>query len=365
MAEQEQLVILADVSYTMAVRDAGRRGEEERIAVLRRGLGRALAELPHARILAFASDVAEVNSPAVLPEPEGWTDLARALRTARRFRPGFTLVISDGDPDDKVEALAARDELPGCIGVHYCGPSYNHEAIAFMQRLVRGRGVMSQGQDEESFVKAVSGSRGGSNMLAEFGEVAKQLQRQAGLLDLQARTMARVGALEGQVHDLDLRQTMLGARQALGGTLDGQALDVMTEMQREAEAATQLRGRERALVRGVVQETGNRLGAASRGHFEQLAVDAAARMLAAPSAGAPVAFDDFKPRPDAIARARELLSASTRAAGQLSHSDFAPAQQPPPAETPKQLPAPGQPKPKPGLLGSVLLLLAPPRKQSQ
>jgi hypothetical protein len=168
---------------------------------------------------------------------------------------------------------------------------------------------------------------------------------------------------------MDLRQTILNARQALGGVLDGQALDVMSEMQRQADAAAVLRERERTLVRSVVQDTGNRLGAASRSHFEQLAVDAAAKMLTAPSAGAPVAFDDFKPRPDALARARDLLSIPARASGQQAPNDYAQGLPSPDAGRPalaaspdqKQLPAPGQPKT--GLLRTVRLLLAPPARE--
>jgi hypothetical protein len=122
-------IVLADVSSSM-VEAAGAR---TKIEVLRE----ALATVPPARLIAFASTPIEIASPAALPAPSGGTALHLALDLAATMRPARSLVVSDGEPDSEDAALEASERVPGVIDVLYCGPDSNRRAVAFLRRLAR------------------------------------------------------------------------------------------------------------------------------------------------------------------------------------------------------------------------------------
>lgn len=123
------VVIVADVSSSMAEPA----GAARKIDILRD----ALAAAPPARLVAFSDAPREIQDAEQLPRPEGCTALDLALNYVTGLRPGRTLVISDGEPDNEERALAAAEKVPGPIDVIYCGREDNARARAFMARLAR------------------------------------------------------------------------------------------------------------------------------------------------------------------------------------------------------------------------------------
>lgn len=132
-AIEDRTCVVCDVSGSMAERA----GAKRKIDLLREAVRDVWAELDHPHLFSFASGCASVPAPEDLPEPAGGTDLAGALRKLGDWTPGRTIVISDGQPDNEADALAAADALSGRIDVIYCGPDGDATAIAFMQRLAR------------------------------------------------------------------------------------------------------------------------------------------------------------------------------------------------------------------------------------
>lgn len=128
-------IILADVSSSMANEaDGGMR----RIDVLRD----ALQGVAFDRLLAFSYSVTEVETPEQLPSPSGNTAMHLAIKAACVHKPGHTLIVSDGEPDDESAALAEAGKLPGRIDVIFCGPESNARARSFLMRLAAlGGGV--------------------------------------------------------------------------------------------------------------------------------------------------------------------------------------------------------------------------------
>ena len=131
-----EVVILADVSSSMA-EHAGAKTKEE---LLHDALRQVTAQFTHLRLVAFSSTAQEVPDVAHMPLPSGGTALHLALFEAARFKPGQTVVISDGQPDSEQMALDAAATLTGTIDVIYCGPDSDSKAIEFMQRLARANG---------------------------------------------------------------------------------------------------------------------------------------------------------------------------------------------------------------------------------
>lgn len=123
----ENQIILADVSASMAEQV----GDQRKIDLVRRALGQVLSGQ---QVIAFGSSSVAVSGHD-LPEPSGYTALHLALDHAAALRPRHTLVISDGQPDDKSAALRAARRLSGLIDVLYVGPAEDFEAIAFMRQL--------------------------------------------------------------------------------------------------------------------------------------------------------------------------------------------------------------------------------------
>lgn len=70
-----------------------------------------------------------------VPEPSGGTDLAAGLRVSAGLRPERTVVITDGQPNDRRLALLEAKAMSGVMDVVYCGLDTDTDAIAFMQEL--------------------------------------------------------------------------------------------------------------------------------------------------------------------------------------------------------------------------------------
>lgn len=131
--DQAAVVILADVSGSMAGARIARLGDE---------LRRLWPEI-NARLLAFSFEARWVDGPAGLPRPMGNTDLEAALLLAASVWPSEVIVISDGLPDDQDAAIRAANQVPGIISVLFVGDDGDVEGAAFMRRLAAvGGGVM-------------------------------------------------------------------------------------------------------------------------------------------------------------------------------------------------------------------------------
>jgi len=122
-------VILLDTSGSMAWTVGTRR----RIDVLADIL-KAIPPRSDVRRVSFNSVVTEIDND--LPEPGGGTALADALTFAATTNPDHVIVISDGEPDNAEEAIAAARKLGPCrIETYFCGDEAHHEAIAFLRAL--------------------------------------------------------------------------------------------------------------------------------------------------------------------------------------------------------------------------------------
>lgn len=130
-AATDQIVILADVSGSMSESA----GAKRKVDLLQEALNQVIPTLPGATLIAFNSMPAEVAPAQPLPPPSGGTALHRALDYAAQSKPKLTLIISDGQPDDKRAALTAADKLSGRIEVIYVGPDGDFDAINFLRQL--------------------------------------------------------------------------------------------------------------------------------------------------------------------------------------------------------------------------------------
>ena len=123
--------IMADISGSMS--DTA--GAETKFAMLRRALQHPSIDWNSHRLVAFHSFPEEIATPAQLPSPTGGTALHLALDYIAAQHPSYTLVISDGRPDNAVAALKSADKVSGRIDVLYIGQDDDIEAIRFMYRL--------------------------------------------------------------------------------------------------------------------------------------------------------------------------------------------------------------------------------------
>jgi hypothetical protein len=131
-------IILIDCSGSMDLPVGGRR----RIDILADILRQVLPTTPGARLVAFNNTVSPIASADQLPEPDGGTDLRRALEQIAPWRPRRVIVVSDGEPDDRVAALRAARALYCPIDAFHAGPEDDRAAIAFLRNLcLCGRGV--------------------------------------------------------------------------------------------------------------------------------------------------------------------------------------------------------------------------------
>lgn len=133
MSERDQIIVIADVSPSMEVRDGGSREGKTRFSLLKD----ALRSLPSGiRIIAF-SDAAEETTVERIKIEGGSTALHKAIRLAASYSPVRTVIISDGEPDSEEEARKAVEGLTGIVDVVYCGDPKNEQASKFLESLAK------------------------------------------------------------------------------------------------------------------------------------------------------------------------------------------------------------------------------------
>lgn len=125
-------VILLDVSGSM---DEMAYQGMRKIDMLRQAMNRPLDT--NEVVIAFHSVVEMIKDLQSIPKPGGGTALHKALEEAIKFSPKTTLVVCDGRPDSKDQALSAAKKLPGIINTLYIGRDDDLEAIQFMADLAR------------------------------------------------------------------------------------------------------------------------------------------------------------------------------------------------------------------------------------
>jgi hypothetical protein len=109
---------------------------ESKFNLLKKALDTVLSSLNSQPILIwFNSNATKVDNINAFPCPYGSTRLDKAIVLAEQHNPSKTIIISDGQPDDKKLALEKALELSGIIDVIYCGLETDTEAINFMNRL--------------------------------------------------------------------------------------------------------------------------------------------------------------------------------------------------------------------------------------
>lgn len=123
-----QRLLLLDLSGSMVERV----GSSSKIEILRR----AIAPIQQGyRIFGFGSTVDEIKGE--IPFPSGGTAMHLAFEVVAPIKPVQTLVVSDGIPDDRHQALISAKALSGIISTLFIGEDSDHEAIEFMRKLAR------------------------------------------------------------------------------------------------------------------------------------------------------------------------------------------------------------------------------------
>jgi hypothetical protein len=165
---KDRIVILADVSPSMAEGDGGVRegpGVRDAFGQLIHGGGKtrfsllveALSRLPReVLIITFSGSAREVRSAAEvqLDSGTGGTALHLGIEAAARHSPVRTIIISDGEPDSEPLARAAVEKLTGIVDVIYCGNPGNIAAKSFLASLARaGAGGFYQTGDQVDVAK--------------------------------------------------------------------------------------------------------------------------------------------------------------------------------------------------------------------
>lgn len=132
------IAVIVDVSGSMGTFiENGRR----KIDVLQVALDSVLVDFPTAIVFAFSSIATKTTGK--LPEPGGNTALHIALDVVAKDKPVRTLVISDGEPDNKELAFRSAQSISGIIDTLYIGPDDNVDAKKFMNELARCTGGRS------------------------------------------------------------------------------------------------------------------------------------------------------------------------------------------------------------------------------
>lgn len=135
------VIILVDVSGSMAYVDFNK--TESRYERACAALANLQASRP-GKIAVISFDSLPSFCPAGIPDiPGGSTDLARALSFAQAADvvPGMRfIVISDGEPDDKAEALNIARQYQNRIDVIFVGDEADRDAIQFMNQLATASG---------------------------------------------------------------------------------------------------------------------------------------------------------------------------------------------------------------------------------
>lgn len=127
--------VLADISGSMSESV----GSATKYDLLKKALGDPIIDWTAQQLIAFNS-FPEPATPATLPQPSANTALHRAIEFIVPEKPAYTLVISDGQPDDEQAALNAADKLTGIIDVLFIGADNDYEAIAFLKKLAARNG---------------------------------------------------------------------------------------------------------------------------------------------------------------------------------------------------------------------------------
>ena len=136
------VIVLVDTSGSMAATDS--RGGRSRYDIACEELARLQANMPgRIAVLAF-SDTTVFAPGGVPPFLAGGTDLADALQFAKVADiPGTRfIVISDGEPDSEITALAVARTYQCRIDVVFVGPEAHPHGRAFLQQLA----AASEGQ---------------------------------------------------------------------------------------------------------------------------------------------------------------------------------------------------------------------------
>jgi hypothetical protein len=147
-------ILLCDVSgsmeWTVGTSERTRRDK------LIEAVTRVVAQQPGIRVFAFNDHCLPVPDPQHMPEAEGGTDLAGALRTLREYRPERLVLVTDGEPDNEGKALAAALQLNSVIHVLFVGDETRPDVIRFLNKLrsCTRKGMLGKSQ--------VRGSCGGS-----------------------------------------------------------------------------------------------------------------------------------------------------------------------------------------------------------
>lgn len=130
-------VVIVDTSGSMDQNDS--RGGRRRIDVAREELAKLQAEFPgKLAIVAFAYDATFVPG-GVPPEPYGGTDLAGALRFAKQLDVAGMrfIVISDGEPDNELDAIEVAKQYVSPISTVCVGPEHEPAGRRFLQQLAQ------------------------------------------------------------------------------------------------------------------------------------------------------------------------------------------------------------------------------------
>jgi hypothetical protein len=149
---KDNIVVLADVSPSMAEADGGTRERKTRFMLLTEALRQITKEV---RIIAFSGSTYEASAANVRLDMErGGTALHLAIDAAARYAPVRTIIISDGEPDSEQLARQALERLTGIVDVIYCGNPTNGAARNFLESLARaGAGGFYQTGDQVDVAK--------------------------------------------------------------------------------------------------------------------------------------------------------------------------------------------------------------------
>ena len=122
--------LLLDTSGSMSMEC---KGKDRRIDVLRKAV--EALDWQSYRLFTFDSFCVEIPNPSALWATGGGTGLDLGLKEIAKLNPSQTVVISDGEPNNEQDAIAAAGLLSGTISTVYIGDDTDKNAIAFMRKL--------------------------------------------------------------------------------------------------------------------------------------------------------------------------------------------------------------------------------------
>jgi hypothetical protein len=122
--------LLLDTSGSMSMEC---KGKDRRIDVLRKAV--EALDWQSYRLFTFDSFCVEIPNPSGLWTTGGGTALDLGLKEIAKLNPSQTVVISDGEPNNEQDAIAAAGLLSGTISTVYIGDDADKSAIAFMRKL--------------------------------------------------------------------------------------------------------------------------------------------------------------------------------------------------------------------------------------